>query len=343
MRHLFKNSNKILLFLLLLVSDFVFCQDIHFTQFNYSPLNLNPAQTGMFEGTHRFILNNRTQWRSVTVPYATSSISSDMHLNFLKFKKNVFGLGLTINNDKAGDSEYGTTQVNCSFSVIMPLDKASVHLLSLAVENGVAQTSINYTKLHFDNQWNGLKYDPNLSTGENFTVNNYFYYDLSIGGSWRYTVKKRKIFNSGIALYHLTKPKQSLFHNNDIKLNRRMSVFGNAELECTKEIDVMPSLFFEYQNPYKEFLIGAAGRYIIKEKSNEYTAALAGIYTRVGDAAMLMLGGEYKKWSVTMSYDFNYSRFVPATNIKGGFEIAIIYIINKIKPVRITNTPCPII
>jgi type IX secretion system PorP/SprF family membrane protein len=318
-------------------------QDIHFTQFNYSPLNLNPAQAGMFDGTHRFILNNRTQWRSVTVPYSTSSISSDMHLNFIKFKQDVFGLGLTVNTDKAGDSEYGTTQINCSFSAIMPISKASIHLLSLAIETGIAQTSINYTKLHFDNQWNGLKYDPNLSTGENFTVNNYFYYDLSFGGSWRYKPKDRFIVNSGIALYHITKPKQSLFYNNDIRLNRRISIFGNAEIKCTKEIDILPSLFFEYQKPYKEFLIGAAGRYIIKEKSKEYTTALAGIYTRMGDAAMLMLGMEYKKWSITMSYDFNYSRFVPATKDKGGFEIAIIYIINKPKLERIKTTPCPII
>ena len=50
-----------------------FGQDIHFSQADLSPLNLNPALTGMFNSDYRIHANERTQWRSVTTPYKTFS------------------------------------------------------------------------------------------------------------------------------------------------------------------------------------------------------------------------------------------------------------------------------
>ena len=49
-------------------------QDIHFSQFYFSPLNLNPAATGIFDGDYRIAGNHRQQWRSVTTPYTTFGI-----------------------------------------------------------------------------------------------------------------------------------------------------------------------------------------------------------------------------------------------------------------------------
>ncbi|MEM6697047.1 MAG: type IX secretion system membrane protein PorP/SprF, partial [Bacteroidota bacterium] len=48
----------------------VSAQDIHFSQIGYSPLNLNPALTGIFEGDMRFTGNYRQQWNPV-VNYQT--------------------------------------------------------------------------------------------------------------------------------------------------------------------------------------------------------------------------------------------------------------------------------
>ena len=51
----------------LLIIFVVFCtnlwgQDMHFSQFYNNPLNLNPAQAGLFDGSHRFTANYRGQW-----------------------------------------------------------------------------------------------------------------------------------------------------------------------------------------------------------------------------------------------------------------------------------------
>jgi Type IX secretion system membrane protein PorP/SprF len=46
-------------------------QDIHFSQYGNSPINLSPGLTGVFGCDMRFAANYRNQWRSVRVPYST--------------------------------------------------------------------------------------------------------------------------------------------------------------------------------------------------------------------------------------------------------------------------------
>ena len=62
-------------------------QDIHFSQFYMSPLNLNPALTGVMNCNTRFVGNYRNQWASVlksnaynTYSQFTSHTSSDFSL-----------------------------------------------------------------------------------------------------------------------------------------------------------------------------------------------------------------------------------------------------------------------
>ncbi|MEO6037125.1 MAG: hypothetical protein ABIQ93_01850, partial [Saprospiraceae bacterium] len=43
-------------------------QDIHFSQFANSPINLSPGLIGAFGGDVRFVANYRNQWRSGPIP-----------------------------------------------------------------------------------------------------------------------------------------------------------------------------------------------------------------------------------------------------------------------------------
>src|ERR1051325_12052501 len=87
--------------------NLMYAQDIHFSQFNSSPLNINPALTGLFNSDYRIIGNYRSQWSSVTVPFLTYSASADMNIRVNR-QRDVIGIGVLFNGDKAGDSEYGT-------------------------------------------------------------------------------------------------------------------------------------------------------------------------------------------------------------------------------------------
>jgi len=67
-------------FLLLFAITFSYlavqAQDIHFSQFYMSPLNLNPALTGVMNSQVRVVGNYRNQWASVLKSNAFSTYSA---------------------------------------------------------------------------------------------------------------------------------------------------------------------------------------------------------------------------------------------------------------------------
>lgn len=338
------NYFKHLLFLVFLcfICINVFPQDIHFTQFAYTPLNLNPAQTGLFEGSHRFALNQRTQWRSVTKPYSTVSASTDMHVMMKDLRQNIFGVGLVINRDKAGDSEFGTTQFLLSLSFIRAMDRKGTQLISIGFQTGITQRTINYQQLKFDTQYDGFQYDPNLDNTENFKTKNFFYPDASAGINYRYQPKRRLIFNMGLAAFHLNAPAQSFFEKSGVKLNPRFTGYIINNIELSHDFDILPSIQYQLQGTYQELLFGAALKTYLGHKQENYSAIYTGIYCRGGDALMASVGMDNKRVYAGISYDVNISKLTPASNLLGGLEIAINYKLDKIKSIKVPVVACPI-
>ena len=113
-----KFSSLVNITFIIALFKFGIAQDIHFSQYNLSPLNLNPSLTGAFQGDLRFIGNHRNQWSSVSNPYATFGFSFE--------KKKLFKLpisfGFQINQDRAGDSKLNTFQINPSVSYNFSFD-----------------------------------------------------------------------------------------------------------------------------------------------------------------------------------------------------------------------------
>src|SRR5436853_6938673 len=78
-------------------------QDPHFSQFFASPLTLNPALTGKFDGTLRVAGNYRNQWPAFNNVYTTSTLSVDFSiLNKVLPETDTWGVGIIALTDKAG-------------------------------------------------------------------------------------------------------------------------------------------------------------------------------------------------------------------------------------------------
>src|SRR5215210_746330 len=65
------------LFLTLLLTGTLHAQDPHFSQFFASPLTLNPAFTGKFDGDLRLAGDYRNQWPSINRAFVTTTLSVD--------------------------------------------------------------------------------------------------------------------------------------------------------------------------------------------------------------------------------------------------------------------------
>ncbi|MCX7861895.1 MAG: PorP/SprF family type IX secretion system membrane protein [Bacteroidales bacterium] len=306
---------------LCLVSLSLWSQDIHFSQSHLSPINLNPAETGNYNGDYRLHLNHRNQWRSITIPYITFSASLEN-----KWKKISFlSTGLIFNTDKAGDGHFGTNQIGLSASYKLPTHDSTLRI-ALGLIAMWNQHSVDYSKFYFDNQYNGYMYDPSIAPNELFTQPRMNYFDVHSGIRIQKIIKRIPV-STGIAFYHINKPRKTFYRELDVKLDRKFTVYFLSELPLSKQTILLPHVYWFQQNMLREIY---AGGYLYRKTTDySFKGYYIGGWFRIGDAAILSAAIDYQDFHLAISYDFNISPLVAASNGRGGLEIAIRYIFSR--------------
>jgi type IX secretion system PorP/SprF family membrane protein len=313
-------------------------QDIHFSQFWVSPMNLNPALAGNFDGALRFTGNFRNQWRSVTVPYQTFGMSADGNENLFYLKNT--GAGISIYNDRAGDSQLNTLQINLAGSYGVNLNNS--HRLILGFQSGITQKRINYDRLTFDSQYNGTQFDPGLSSNESFDRAARIFANLNSGVLWKYHIHERKNYSAGISFLNITSPRTSYFNNMEIKLDRRLNIHATAQLKINERWDILPAVLIMGQGTYRELTLGGSLKYYLDNPRSKLQRALYfGGWSRLVDAAILSAGMDYNTWHFGISYDINYSTLTPASNYRGAIEFSVVYILKSTIPHKKRYKFCP--
>ena len=153
----------------------MFAQDPHFSQIQYNPLYLNPAFAGVTEygKANRLAGLYRDQWRTLPVPYSTTTASYDRLLK--KFNKGwLLGGGVSFLYDKAGDGNLSIFNPNLTMNFGKYFNKEK-QLITLGITAGITIKSLDSRGLQFDNQYNGSTFDPNLPNNEDFSNNMYKY------------------------------------------------------------------------------------------------------------------------------------------------------------------------
>tara|TARA_B100000809_G_C15109312_1_gene519959 strand:- start:572 stop:1639 length:1068 start_codon:yes stop_codon:yes gene_type:complete len=314
-------------------------QDIHFSQFTMTPLQLDPSQAGKFGGDHRAIINYRDQWSSVTNnPFRTYGASFDMPINK---KDNFFGLGVSAYSDKAGEASFGLTVFNLTVAYHIKLDNKSY--LSAGVKLGGVQHSLNENKLRFDSQFDGSGHNNNLASGENFSNTSFLKPDFSVGVSYSFGDNNSsqvinnggfggKKVNMGAAVHHVASPNFYFLDEGTDKLNFRYMLHTNTSFGVSgTNMAIQPSGIISYQQKATDVVLGTYFRYNLKEDS-KYTkfsngAAISlGVHYRFGDAFIPSILIETGSFAFGVSYDLNLSGLSASSNGQGGYEISIRYL-----------------
>lgn len=331
----------ILIFNLQFLNFSCVAQDIHFSQFTMTPLQLDPSQAGKFGGDQRAIINYRDQWSSVTNnPFRTYGASFDMHLNKAK-KDNFFGIGATVYNDKVGNISLGTTIFNLTLAYHIKVNQESY--LSAGIQGGIMQSSLSASDLRFDSQFDGRGHNDNLNSGETFANTSFLNPDFAIGVSYTYGDNTTsqvisnngfdgKKINIGAAIHHVASPNYSFLNEATDKLNFRYILHANTSFGVRgTNMAIQPSGFLAYQQKALDMVLGSYFRYNLKEKSkySQFSngAALSlGIHYRVGDAFIPSVLIEMGSLALGISYDINLSGLASASNGQGGYELSIRYV-----------------
>ncbi|TVR78997.1 MAG: type IX secretion system membrane protein PorP/SprF [Chitinophagaceae bacterium] len=298
-------------------------QDIHFSQYFASPLNLNPAMTGNFNGSFRVAGIYRNQYFSVTRPYVTYGGSFDASLfrNQLNFDQ--MGVGLNVYSDVAGDGNLTTQSATASFAYHKVLDEYNRHSISVGVQGGVVQKRVDVNSLIFESQ---IDADGNVNTGlpsgENFANTSILYPDFNAGILWQSVISDRALGYGGFSLHHINQPEESFLENSDNRLEHRYVGHGGFDIRVGDYATIMPGFLIMMQSEAREISIGSALGYDLSGNSTVFFGA----WHRLQDAIILYTGFEISDLRVGFSYDINTSDLRTASRGNGGLELSLIYI-----------------
>ncbi|MBK9794385.1 MAG: PorP/SprF family type IX secretion system membrane protein [Sphingobacteriales bacterium] len=332
---------KYLILGLLVVSaaKFALAQDPHFSQIQYNPLYLNPALAGVTEygKANRLAGLYRDQWRTLPVPYSTTTASYDRVLK--KFPKGwLLGGGVSFLYDKAGDGNLSIFNPNLTmnFGKYFNSDK---QLLTLGITAGITVKSLDALGLQFDNQYNGSSFDPNLPNGETFSNNNVSYPNFTLGLNFRTKIKEKSTLDIGGSTSNLHQPNQNFLFFTSSKLPARHSAYAKAKVAIKDNWNVQPGVFFQNQKKANQVLVNAIAEVRFSEKKDFGVGFGAGYRAIGNDAAIAYLSFLYKTLRIGAAYDFNVSGIRKATKSQGAFELALNYEFGEVKTKKCPKCP----
>lgn len=306
-------------------------QDWHFSQFNEAPILINVANSGSFSGDYRANINYKNQWASIGNAFRSMAASFDLPVlrNYNGYK--MTGVGISILSDKAGKSDYGFTQINISGSHSVTVNRFQD--LAIGLGFGYGQVSANFNGLRWDNQYDGINYDPTLPTGEGNFYPKSNYFDISAGFLARFFTRDLKETQIGLSASHLNRPWQATLSdvNNDV-LRMKFILHGKSEIPLEngkKGLSIIPAMYIAKQAVSTEFLGGFSvkSQLGITSLYTGYNAAsflYIGAYYRAADALIANVAYEWRSsLKIGISYDINFSPLTPATSARGGMEVSI--------------------
>lgn len=320
-----------ILFLLVSVTQISLAQDIHFTMFDLSPLTLNPALIGDFNGTFRVTGNYRIQWPTIA-KYTTPSYGIDAPLFTGLRKDDWISVSLAVAQDKSGESAFQTKRTSAwlggSYHAV--LNKKTGSILSLGVQSGSTTRGYLGTP-RFGDPTDPVYQASSPSTGGNKLTNKKSNNDLNIGLLYRTSLNKEQtsFLNMGVSMYHLSISKKNAQTNqggavNNPKQSTLLNAHAQVRIQSSDILAFIPGVVIHSLKGNFEVAGQLKGELLINKEMD--FAIQAGAGYRVGDAAFAIFGARYKDFIGGLAYDFNLSGATQSTSGVGGYELGVSYI-----------------
>lgn len=331
----------VLLVTLLAFSIGMRAQDMHYSQYNEAPLLLNPALTGYFDGNHRFILNYKNQWKSLGSAYNNYDFSYDISFNKGNTTTGFLAMGITAFNDVTGDVQFTTTGAILNIAYQLYLNESNI--LGAGIYGGYVQKKLSDENQMWVNQYDGeTGFDGTMASNEVFTNMDFAYTDFGAGLNYSFADNTKGLksnegfkFNVGAAVQHVTQPAYQFTGTSDEVVDMRINAHFRSVIQMgNSNLALIPSFYYAMQGVQKEMIPGLGFRYQLREES-KYTGFIKDAYLtlgeqyRAGDAAISYLMIELNDFALGVSYDVNVSKLSNVTNMNGGFEFMVRYILKN--------------
>lgn len=313
-------------------------QDLHFSQTAQTPLLINPASAGVFDGWERVTVNHRNQWLGASTQFMTTALSADLNIGKTRMNdKAHFGMGLLLYNDIGGDANFGNQAGALTLSGILPMG-GSGHILSAGIQGGFGQRSANFENLRFLNQWDGTGFNPDINSGEPNSGRSFTYIDANAGLYYVYDAGQNTFARNndfkiqlGFSGYHLNKP-QLRFSNGlqtENLLPKFVGHFGIVSDISGSNFAIDGSVVQFKQGGHYETILGLMMRYRFEQGGKitglSHDAYFGfGLYHRWKDAVIPSVMIDWRGFQFGISYDVTISALRKAYT-GGSLEFSLSY------------------
>lgn len=317
-------------------------QDPDFSQHYATPLSLNPALAGTFNGTYRVGGIYRDAWRIASpVPITTYVFNGEYRFKVNEQKKNpdYAGAGVKFFSDRTSLIEQNTNAISALFAYHKSLSQYNLHVLSFGVEIGLAQKNLNYENLFFEDQFNNVNGFEGF-TEEDLQANNFAYADFSMGLNYTQEINNKNRVHAGFTLAHLSTPNVSFWRRSEsldpdlVKVNNIPLLYSlqlSSQNQLTYFVSIQPRLIVKVQGPHAQAFVGSTVRLDLG-KNNKSAIHLGG-FARFSNASESLglshlvpfAGFEVNEMLLGLSYDINTRDFANQYQGMGILEVSITY------------------
>lgn len=318
-------------------------QDPNFSQFFASPLTMNPALTGKFDGMFRLATNYRNQWPTISNAYTTGTASFDMGIMKNRIPEyDQFGIGFMGFTDRAGDGALVTNYGAFSVAYHKALDENGYHQIGAGFQGTFVNKRLNTANLKFADQLTPFGFTG--VTNEVFSNSqvNISYFDMNAGVLYNGSTNGYNNFYVGASMYHINRPKES-FQGGNFVLNARTTIQAGGKIPVGTYNFIHFAGNFSTQAKAQNIMVGGTFSLNVNNSEDNPTNVYLGAWTRfnnVNDALIPYVGLEFSEFHIGASYDVNISPLKIASNSRGGVEISLIYIKKYTDP-NMKKLNCP--
>jgi type IX secretion system PorP/SprF family membrane protein len=319
---------KILATLFVLVCTYVVhAQDPNFSQFFASPLTLNPALTGKFDGMFRVAGNYRNQWPTINNAFTTATISLDAGILKNKIPEfDQFGIGFMGFTDKSGNGVLQHNYAAFSTAYHKALDENGYHQIGLGFQGTYVNKRLDIASLKLEDMLRSDGFTGLSSENfQNFNLN-VSYFDLNAGILYNGTTDGKNNFYVGASMYHINRHEETFSDTGHYYLASRLTLQAGGMVPVGEYNQFHFSAMHSRQANATNTQIGGAYMVNVNQDESNPTNLYLGSWVRFGDAIIPYVGLEFGEFHIGATYDVNISSLKPASNLRGGAEISLIYI-----------------
>jgi len=304
-----------------------FAQDPNFSQFFASPLTLNPALTGKFDGVYRVAGNYRNQWPTIFNAFTTYTASFDAGILKNRIPEyDQLGVGVLGFSDQAGDGVLKTNSAALSIAYHKSLDENGYNQIGAGFQGGFVSKRLDVTKLTFEDQLTTSGFTGTTSevfSGRQVSVS---YFDMNAGVLYNGSSNGYNNYYLGASMYHINRPKESFQGDPYFLLNARVTIQGGGKIPVGQYNYLHFSAIHSIQAKAHNTEIGGAYALNLNANDENPTTVYLGSWFRFGDAVIPYVGLEFGDIQIGATYDVNISSLRPGSDTRGGAEISLIYI-----------------